>query len=345
MSTTSFSSRGVPVLVTGASGFLGGHLAAALVRAGFKVRALARRSSDLSRLTPLGVEIVFGDLTEPSSLEQSAKGQRYVFHTAGRVSDWGTQEEFQKANVEGTRAMLEASRLAGVERLVHVSSMTVLGLPRDGRLIDETSPYAPAPPGDFYTQTKRQAEQLVLSAHGPSMATTVVRPGAIWGPGDTVVLPRVLRLLRRGLMPYVDGGDNLLGLSYVDNLTAGILLAASAPVAAGRLYHLTDGEEITSHQALDELADALKVPRPRLSLPYWSLYALATLVERGARAVGASKPPPLTRYGVRFVACHCRYDLSRARQELGYQPAVSFREGARRVAAAGDASSYVVAAP
>ena len=328
------SSSGCPVLVTGATGFLGGHLAAGLVQRGFQVRALTRQSSDLTRLAQAGAEVVVGDLTDGPSLARAAAGQKLVFHTAGRVSDWGTREEFWQANVEGTAAVVSACQAAGVERLVHLSSLTVLGLPRDGRVVDEDAQYGPVLPGDFYTETKAEAERRVRQAHGQKgLATTVIRPGAIWGPGDTVIMPRVMRLLRRGLMPYIDQGRNLLGLSYVDNLVQGIALSAVTPRAAGRLYHLTDGEEITARTALDELAAALGVGRPRWSLPYWLVYAFAAAVEAQAKAVGKKTPPALTRYGVRFVSCDCRYDLSRARGDLGYSPGISFREGARRLAA------------
>jgi nucleoside-diphosphate-sugar epimerase len=128
-------------------------------------------------------------------------------------------------------------------------------------------------------------------------------------------------------MPYVDGGRNLLGLSHVDNLVPGLVLAAEAPAAEGELYHLTDDEEVTAREAIDAIADALGVPTPRVSMPRWAVLGFAALVEASARALGRTDPPPLTRYGARFVSCHARYDLGKARRELGYEPAVSFREG------------------
>ena len=163
------------------------------------------------------------------------------------------------------------------------------------------------------------------------LATTVVRPGAIWGPGDPNVVPRIVRLLRRGAMPLVDGGRNLLGLSHVDNLVPGLVLAGETPAAAGQLYHLTDGEEVTAREALEALADALGVPRPTLALPRWVVLAAAAAVEGTARALRTRRPPPVTRYGVRFVTCHARYDVGKARRELGYAPAVTFRDGVSRL--------------
>ncbi len=323
---------GPAVLVTGATGFLGGRLAAALVSRGYRVRAISRRTSGLDALERLGVEVVRGDLADVPSLVLAVSGVGLVFHAAGRVSDWGPREAFLRANAEGTRNVVAACQEAGVGRLVHLSSLTVLGLPRDGRVISESTPTALPASGDFYTESKLAGERSVLEAHGKNgLSTTVVRPGAIWGPGDPNVVPRIVRLLRRGAMPYVSGGRNLLGLSYVDNLVLGLVLAAQAASAAGQLYHVTDGEEISAHEAIDAIADALGVERPRVSLPYWAVLGAAGLVEASASVLRLRRPPALTRYGVRFVSCHARYDLGKARRELGYEPVVSFREGVERL--------------
>jgi nucleoside-diphosphate-sugar epimerase len=319
-------------LVTGATGFVGSHLAAALVSRGYRVKALSRRSTGLDALERLGVEFVRGDLADVESLVRAARGVRVVFHAAGRVSDWGPREAFLRANVAGTRNVVAACQEAGVPRLVHLSSLTVLGLPRDGRVVSESTPTAPPASGDFYTESKLEGERIAREAHGErGLSTTVVRPGAIWGPGDPNVVPRIVRLLRRGAMPRVDGGRNLLGLSHVDNLVLGLVLAAEAGAAAGELYHVTDGEEISARDAIDAIADALGTARPRVSLPYGLVLGAAALVEGAARVLRSSHPPPLTRYGVRFVSCHARYDLGKARRELGYEPVVSFREGVARL--------------
>lgn len=323
------SSGGPVVLVTGATGFVGGRLVSALAERGHRVRALTRRTIGLETLRASGVEIVRGDLADPASLVRAAEGVGLVFHAAGRVSDWGPREAFLAANVEGTRNLVAACREAGVARLVHLGSLTVLGLPRDGRVVDERTPPEPPARGDFYTESKLEGERIVREAHGiGGLETTVVRPGAIWGPGDPNVVPRIVRLLRRGAMPYVGGGRNLVGLVHVDNLVRGLLLAGETEAAAGEIFHLTDDEEITAREAIDGIADALGVPRPRLSIPFPVVLAVAALVEGTARAARLRRPPPLTRYGARFVACHARYDLAKARRELGYAPAVSFREGA-----------------
>lgn len=314
--------------MTGATGFVGGRLVAALAARGDRVRALTRRTTGLEALEASGAEVVRGDLADPASLAHAAEGVSLVFHAAARVSDWGPRQAFLAANVEGTRNLVDACREAGVARLVHLSSLTILGLPRDGRVISETTPPMPPARDDFYTESKLEGERVVREAHGRgALATTVVRPGAIWGPGDPNVVPRIVRLLRRGAMPYVGGGRNLVGLVHVENLVRGLLLAGEVEAAAGELYHLTDGEEITAREAIDGIAEALGVARPRVSLPFPVVLAVAALVEGTSRVLRLRRPPPLTRYGARFVACHARYDLGKARRELGYAPAVTFRDG------------------
>jgi nucleoside-diphosphate-sugar epimerase len=278
-----------------------------------------------------GIEVVRGTLEDPASLRRAAEGQRLVFHTAGKVTDWGPRAEFFRANVDGTANVVAACREAEVERLVHLSSLTVLGLPRDGRIVDEATPYGTSLP-DAYSASKRAGEELVRAAHGTGLAVTVVRPGVIWGPGDTTILPRFAALLRRGAMVLPGGGRNLVGMSHIENLAAGVILAAEAQAAAGRVYHVTDGEELTAREVLEAIAATIGAPPPRRSLPVGLVLAAAGLLEIAARAVGRRRPPPITRYGVRLVSCHCRYDLSRARRELGYAPRVAFRDGVRQLA-------------
>ncbi|MCU0604825.1 MAG: NAD-dependent epimerase/dehydratase family protein [Desulfobacterales bacterium] len=325
---------GVSALVSGATGFLGGRLAVALEGQGYQVRALARPTSDVSRLLSLGIEIMTGDLADGDSLARASAGQRVVFHTAGRVGDWGKAGEFRRANLEGTAAVIAACRKNRVRRLVHVSSLSVLGLPRHGAPVDEETPLA-ARPGDAYTASKIAGEELVRRAHGQDgLETVVVRSGVIWGPGDATFLPRFAALLRRGKMVLVGGGRNRIALSHVDNLVQGMILAASVPAAAGQVYHLTDGEEITAAEAFRLLAAALGFAPPRRSLPFAAAFAAASLLEAWARLRRRSTPPAFTRYGVRLVASDCRYEIGKARRELGYRPAITFRQGVGALAAA-----------
>jgi nucleoside-diphosphate-sugar epimerase len=324
---------GVSTLVSGATGFLGGRLAVFLKEKGCAVRALARPTSDVSLLVANGIEIATGDLADERSLEQATAGRHWVFHTAGHVGDWGVADEFRRVNVDGTARVIAACRRNRVRRLVHVSSLTVLGLSRSGARVDEAAPLA-SRAADPYTASKIAGEELVRRANGEDgLQTVVVRPGVIWGPGDTTFLPRFAALLRRGRMVLIDGGRNRVGLSHVQNLAQGMFLAAGIPAAAGQVYHLTDDEEITAAEAFRLLAAALGLPPPRRSLSFPVAYAIASLMEAWARLRRQAAPPAFTRYGVRLVASDSRYDIGKARRELGYQPAMTFRQGVVALAA------------
>jgi len=314
-------------LVTGASGFLGSSLVAALCRRGVAVRALVRPTSDLRRLSGLGAEIVRGDVCEPAALREAARGRQVVFHAAAKVPDWGPRREFFRTNLDGTRNVVTACQDAGVDRLVHVSSLTVLGLPRKGAAVDEASPYDPSP-HDAYTASKIEAERIVRESNGRrGLQTVAVRPGAIWGPGDPSIAPRLAALLRRGRAVYIGRACNRLALSHVDNLTEGLQLAAEVPAAAGQVYHLTDGETVSAREIVDGLAALLGTARPRWSVPFFVIYLAAATMEGVARLLRRRSPPPFTRYGVRLLASDCGYDNRKAERELGFRPTVSFRQG------------------
>jgi nucleoside-diphosphate-sugar epimerase len=325
---------GISALVSGATGFLGGYLLARLRKNGFQVRALARPTSETANLVRSGFDISEGDVLDRPSLQRAMADQRLVFHTAGKVSDRGSRREFWQANVEGTANVIAACREAGVKRLIHLSSLTVLGLPRSGVPVDEQTPPADSP-RDPYSASKLASERLVHEAHGSGgLETVVIRPGVIWGPGDTTIMPRLIALLRRRRLVFIGRGDNHLGLSHVENLSLGLIRAAITPLAAGQVYHLTDGEEVTAHDAFCALAAVLGVPPPRFSLPFPAVYFLAALAEWSARLRAADAPPALSRYGARLVACDSRYDIGKAQRELDYRPAVTFRRGMETLFAA-----------
>jgi len=317
-------------LVTGANGFVGAALCRKLVEQGIRVRGLVRRTSDLSALADLPVELIVGALDQPATLREACTGVDTVFHVAATASDWGTLESFRRVNVEGTRGMLDAAVSGGAGRFLHVSSVAVHSF-TGAQDMDENSPQLPT---TFpYCQSKREAEAVVRSyqAQG-NIATTIVRPGDVYGPGDRVSLLKLAPLLERGWLLQVDGGRRLGAFAYVENLADGIILAATADCAIGETYVLTDGLRLTWNDYLRRLCAALDRPPPRGSVPSRPAYVVAAMLETAYGAMGIASRPPITRYLVTHLSKDFHFSVAKAERELGYAPRIDLETAISRTA-------------
>ncbi|NXY98455.1 NAD-dependent epimerase/dehydratase family protein [Streptomyces sp. BR123] len=330
------------ILITGATGFLGGHLADACIASGHRVRALVRPGSDTARLRTLpGVELVTGDLTQPATLERAAEGCRAVVHSAARVVDHGTPEQFRAANITGTLRLMAAARAAGARRFVFVSSPSALMHLREGdRLgIDESTPY-PTRWFNHYCATKAIAEQHVLAADGPGFTTCAIRPRGIWGPRDHAgFLPRLIGALHAGRLPDLSGGKRVLvSLCHVDNAVDACLRAAvTAPAEriGGRAYFVADREVTDLWPFLAEVAGLLGCapPRPRIPLPVGRTLAAAVETLWRLRPDADTSSPPVSRYMMALLTRSTTYDTGAAHRDLGYDAPRSRAEGLRDLAA------------
>lgn len=231
------------VLVTGATGFVGFHVAEALARRGDTVRTLARAASDTKQLDALGVQVVRGDLTDPAALKAAVEGCDAVVNCAAKVGDWGPVDGYRAVNVEGLRNLLDAALGRPLHRFVHVSSLGVYEA-RHHYATDETEPL-PDNHIDGYTQSKVEAERLALQYHRKQRVPVVIlRPGFVYGPGDRTVLPRLAARLSEGSVIYIARGRYALNTTYVGNIADAVLLALDAPAEAcvGEVFNITDGE-------------------------------------------------------------------------------------------------------
>lgn len=324
---------GVPVLVTGATGFVGGALARRLHSLGARVTAQGRRATAGAALAEAGLRFVPGDLAEPAVAVAACAGQQLVFHCAALAAPWGPYRNFYRANVTATEQVAAAARAAGAARLVHVSTPSLYFADQPGRAVRETDPL---PPRQLtaYADTKRLAEQVIAEAHAAGLPTITLRPRAIFGPGDATLFPRLLRQVARGRLRVIGRGDNLADLTYIDNVVDGLLLAASAPAAAlGRAYNLTNGEPQPLWPLIAQLCAALGYPPPTGRVPLGAALALAGALELAYTLFGRGAEPPLTRYTVRTLALDATLDISAARRDLGYAPQVSVAEGLARFVA------------
>lgn len=318
------------VIVTGASGLLGSHLAELLHRQGDQVRALVRHTSDTSFLRTLGVEILPGDLGDPDYLQRACAGADIVYHCAAKVGEWGPWRLFQKGIIDATRNVLVACKVGGVRRVLHVSSITVHGHPRERPdLFTEDEPLGQKLwwIGENYRRAKIAAEEMVRSHSGP---WTIVRPSWIYGPRDRTTVPRVIRALEKGLVRIIGKGDNLLNIIYAADVARGAILAAESPAGVGRAYSLASEGEITQRDLIDVAADLVGAPPVRkhvpLALMHWTGFGLELLF----KGLFMPRPPVFTRYVVSLIGRSTRYSTARARQELGWRPEVGIEEGLKR---------------
>jgi len=321
----------VKVLVTGASGFLGRATAAAVRDAGHQVRTFQRRPSGLQ-----DVSDVAGTMTDADALAGAVDGVDAVVHLAAKVSLAGDPADFARVNVDGTRALVDAARRAGVGRMVFVSSPSVAHT--GSALVGvDAGPAEPARARGDYARTKAAAELIALGADAPDLAVVAVRPHLVWGPGDTQLVGRIVDRARRGRLPVLDSGAALIDTLYVDN-------AASAMVAAldhaaddgvhGNAYVVTNGEPRPVGELLAGICRASGVPVPRLHLPAAVARAAGSVVEAVWRVRPGQDEPPMTRFLAEQLSTAHWFDQRRTRRDLRWTPTVTIDEGLARLAAA-----------
>lgn len=322
------SEGGRTVLVTGASGMLGGGVASRLVADGWDVRALQRRPSGVA-----GAADVLGSVTDPDAVARAVDGVDAVVHLAAKVDIVGPEQEYRAVNVEGTRTLLAATLAAGVPRVVFVSSPSVAHV--GGSLVGAgAGPAEPAHARGPYARTKAAAELLALDADAPGHRVLAVRPHVVWGPGDTQLIGRIVERARAGRLPVLGSGAPLIDTTYVDNAVDALVAAVVAPDDAyGAAYVVTNGEPRPVRELIEQICAANGVPLPRLRVPA----ALARGVGAGLDAAWAHLPlpgePPLTRFVAEQLSTAHWFDQRRTRQALRWEPRVSVDEGIARLAA------------
>jgi nucleoside-diphosphate-sugar epimerase len=316
----------VRVLVTGATGFTGGHLARALAARGDTVSALVRAEGPAaSALVQAGVTPVIGDLRDREALAAAAGGAEVVYHLAAMYRQAGLPDEVYRAvNATAVKDVVEAAARGGARRVVHCSTVGVHGDVEHPPANED----APLKPGDIYQVTKLEGEDLARTAGSRTgVEVTIVRPSGIYGPGDRRLLKLFRGVARRRWVTLGDG-EIYYHLTFIDDLVDGIRLCGTHPAAANRTYILAGGEVTTLNALVALVADGAGVPAPTRHLPVWPFWTAGALCEAVCAPLGIE--PPIFRRRVDFFTKSRAFDITRARAEIGFAPRVGLREGIRR---------------
>lgn len=312
------------VLVTGATGFTGGALARKLIERGDQVVALVRKTANVKPLQELGATLVYGDITDAAAVSQAAEGVDIIYHIAAVYRTAGHPDEYyESVNIDGVQHIIDAAVQHQVGRTVHCSTIGVHGdieeIPSN-----EDSPFNP---GDIYQRTKLAGEELFAKAMSSGLAGSIFRPGAIYGPGDLRLL-KMFKQIKRGFFPLFGGGQNMYHLSYIDDLTDGIILCGEHPNAVGERFILCSNEYSTMKELSATIAKQLGVKAPSFAPPIGPLMLAAKVCEALCKPLGID--PPLHTRRVEFFVKSRAFDNSKARKLIDYAPKISTEEGVKR---------------
>ena len=318
-------------LVTGATGGLGLALTRALLDAGYSVRATGRNPAAIGRLRDMGAEAVAGDLFDLGA-DDVCRDIDVVFHAAALSSPWGPDAVFQRATVDLTADLLEAARKAGADGFVFVSSPSVYARWADQTGITEETAW-PARPLNAYARTKGDAERLVLAADAPGFRTVAIRPRALVGPDDAVLLPRILRLVKRGRFPLFREGRAMVELTDARDAARALMLAdVHREAAGGQAINVTGGRPVAVADLVRRLGEALGVEVRTVSIPLVLGQALSVGADALCRILPGRPEPVLTPYTLSTLAWSQTFDLAHARRLLDYEPEHDAVETAMAVA-------------
>lgn len=318
-----------PVLVTGATGFIGRALIARLLREGVRVRAFVLPGEKTDGVLPAGVEIARGDVTDAAAVATAMHAAGTVIHLAAVVGDWGEEALFQRITVGGTRNVMNAAAENGTHVLL-ASSVVVYGDAIHHAVCDEDLPWGNAL--GPYSRSKQQQERLAWElARAKNVKLTVVRPTNVYGPGSRPWVDEVVTQLKGGMPALIGGGELNAGLVHVENVVDVFVRAASTAAAVGRAYNACDGSEVTWRQYFTDLAKLVGV-KPPSSIPWVVANLGAYACEFTWRLLHLKQRPPLTREALNLVGSDHRVPVERARRELGYVARVDYATGMQTVA-------------
>jgi nucleoside-diphosphate-sugar epimerase len=313
------------ILVTGGTGFTGTALVQRLLQEGHNVVVLDYKEGlQCDALRKRGAEVIIGSVTDPAAVERSMRGVEFVFHLAAAFRELNVPDSFyDEVNVGGTRVVLHAARRAGVRKFLYCSTCGVHGNVEHPPA-DEDAPIRPA---DYYQRTKYEAEPLVKQEAG-DMEVVILRPAAIYGPGDPERFFMIFKRVAKGTFPMFGSGRTLYHPLYIDNLVDAFLLCMPQGVGSGREYLIADEKYYAIEDIVQAVARALDVPVRIPHYPVLPVVAVGHIVEKLCKPLGIT--PPIFPRRVDWYRQNRAFDIGRARRELGYRPRIELEEGLRR---------------
>ena len=323
------------LLVTGATGFLGSHVAQHFKALGYDVYAIGRNAALGEKLKNNGIHFLQIDFKDEEKMIEACYGMDYIVHAGALSSPWGRYEQFYEANVLGTKYILMGAKKFDVKRVVHVSTPSIYfrfnddeGF--DGKGVKEDHPL-PEKKVNFYAQTKWLAEQLVDDAFHQGLPVITIRPRAIFGEGDNALMPKLIAVNERVGVPLFNDGQNRMDITYVGNVVHAIELCMYTDAKnLGEKFNITNGETVQFKELLAYTFAQMDMPFKQLRLPYSLLFQLAGVLEWTHAKLLRYKEPTLTKYSVSVLAKTQTLNIDKARQQLGYEPQVSVTEGIDR---------------
>lgn len=313
------------LLVTGATGFLGGRVVRRYLALGRSVTALGRNQDRLDELAALGARVIARDLATPFTKDEIAglTHIRTIVHAAALSAPFGRKKDFWDANINGTRHMVELAQKIDAKRFIHISTPAVYYRPADQVGLHEG--HELPQPVNHYAGTKRAAEELVLSRLG--RGTVVLRPRGIYGHGDTALLPRLITAARSGPLPLLRGGTAATDITHVEDVVDAIIAAERAGSSSARIFNISGGEPVNIHALIERVCGQLSIPVRWRAVPTPIAMTAARAAELRSALTGWRREPRITRYSLGLLAYTQTLDIGRAERNLGWVPRVALDDG------------------